>query len=79
MAQTGLNEDESIARVDTVIARASESIRRARVAAVLQAFMIAAALLAGAAVAWFSAAEGGRDRERGGAPDWRWSLRRRTV
>jgi hypothetical protein len=31
---------------------------------------IAAALLIGAAVAWFAACEGGRDRERGTFPVW---------
>jgi hypothetical protein len=77
--QSGLNEDEAVARVDTVIARASESIHRARVTLVLQAFMVAAALLLGAAVAWFAATEGGRDRERGGAPKWSWSLTRKPA
>jgi hypothetical protein len=78
-AQAGLNDEDAVARVDAIVARSSDAIHRARVAAVLQAFMVAAALFAGAAVAWFSAAEGGRDRERGGAPEWRWSLRRRTA
>jgi hypothetical protein len=77
--QTGISDDDAAARADTAIANASESIHRARVAAVLQAFMIAAALLVGAAVAWFAAAEGGRDRERGSAPEWRWSLRRKAA
>jgi hypothetical protein len=75
-ANAGLPEEDAATRVDTVIARTGEALRRTRVAAVLQAFMIAAALLVGAAVAWFSAAEGGRDRERGTIAEWRWSLRR---
>lgn len=78
-SQSGLSDDDAAARVDAAIARSKEAIHRARVAAVLQAFMIAAALLLGAAVAWFSAAEGGRDRERGTVPVWRWSMRRERV
>jgi hypothetical protein len=64
-------------RVNREIAASARDLHKARVAAVLQAFFIAVALLAGAAVAWFSACEGGRDRERGSFPVWDWSLRRR--
>jgi len=52
-----------------VIARAKQSIARARHAAVLEAFMTAVAQLpGGAAVAWFAAGEG--DRERGDIFAW---------
>jgi len=44
----------------------------------LRPVITCAALLAGAAVAWFSAAEGGSERERGVIPVWDWSLRRRN-
>lgn len=68
---------EARARVDREVAAAARDLHKARVAAVLQAFFIAVALLVGAAVAWFSACEGGRDRERGTYPVWDWSWRRR--
>ena len=61
----GLRPDESMPRVDHAITAAAQALHRARVAAVLQAFFIGAALFVGAAVAWFAASEGGRDRERG--------------
>jgi hypothetical protein len=64
-------------RVDRVIAESARELRRARIAAVLQAFFIGAALFVGAAVAWFAACEGGRERELGVFPIWDWSLRRR--
>jgi hypothetical protein len=66
----GLRPDESMPRVDHAIDASKQELHRARVAAVLQAFFIGAALFAGAAVAWFAAWEGGRDRERGTFPIW---------
>ncbi len=63
--------DIAAARVNREIASAKQELHRARVAAVLQAFFVAAALLVGAAVAWFAACEGGRDRERRTFPVWR--------
>jgi hypothetical protein len=66
----GLRPDESMPRVDHAITASQQELHRARVAAVLQAFFIGAALFVGAAVAWFSACEGGRDRERGTFPIW---------
>jgi len=77
MSRTGVTAAEADDRVNRVIAEATDELRRARMAAVMQAFLIAAALLVGAAVAWFSAEEGGRDRERGTLPVWNWSLRNR--
>jgi len=66
----GVRPDESVPRVDHAIMASAQELHRARVAAVLQAFFIGAALFAGAAVAWFAACEGGRDRERGTFPIW---------
>lgn len=77
-AQSRIRPEDAAARVDRVVAESKEALHRARVAAVLQAFMVAAALLIGAAVAWFSAIEGGKDRERGVIPVWRWSWRERA-
>ena len=74
---TGLSQADADARVDKVIGESRDEIHRARSAAVLQAFLIAAALLVGLAVAWFSASEGGREREAGYVPMWDWSWRRR--
>jgi hypothetical protein len=73
---TGLPQGAAIARTDRAIHESAEELRRARVAAVLQAFLIGAALLVGAAVAWYSACEGGREREAGAFPVWDWSFRR---
>lgn len=70
-----ISQEEASDRVNTAIAKSADALHRARTAAVLQAFMIAAALLVGLAVAWFSAEEGGRDRERGSFPIWDWSWR----
>jgi hypothetical protein len=50
-------------RVAEVIAQARRAIRRARANAVILAFMAAASLLAGAAVAWYAAGFGGRHRD----------------
>jgi len=74
----GAPEVEAKARVDDAITRSAQALHRARVAAVLQAFFVAAALLVGSAVAWYAATEGGKDRERGATHFWEWSSRRRT-
>ncbi|HEY1836619.1 MAG TPA: hypothetical protein VGG36_03110 [Rhizomicrobium sp.] len=74
---TGTSQADADTRVDKIIGESKDEIQRARSAAVLQAFMIAAALLIGLAVAWFAAAEGGREREAGYVPVWDWSWRRR--
>lgn len=73
---TGLSAADADARVNRVIAESKNEIHRARVAAVLQAFMIGAALVLGLAVSWFAAAEGGREREANYIPMWDWSWRR---
>jgi len=69
-AVAAIPPDMAAQRVNREIAAAKEEIHRARVAGVLQAFFIAAALFVGAAAAWFAACEGGRDRERGISPAW---------
>lgn len=69
-AAVGLQPDQSVPRVDHAITASAQTLHRARVAAVLQAFFIGAALFVGAAVAWFSAVEGGRDRQTGTFPVW---------
>lgn len=73
----GITEDDARMRVDREVAASRDALHRARVAAVLQAFFIGVALFFGAAVAWYSALEGGRDREQGLFPIWDWSWRRR--
>jgi hypothetical protein len=78
-SQAGLTPSDAGARADRAISESAAEIRRARQAAVLQAFLIAASLMVGAAVSWFAAREGGYERERGWVPQWNWSLRRRTT
>jgi hypothetical protein len=62
-ARTGLAQPDAERRVDAAIASARENIARARRAAIVLAFMAGAAALLGAAVAWFAALAGGRQRE----------------
>ena len=76
-SNVGISPDAAQERVDREAASSARDLHKARVAAVLQAFFIAVALIVGAAVAWFSACEGGRERERGEFPVWDWSFRRR--
>jgi hypothetical protein len=67
---------EAADRVSKIIPRAHDALKRARQAGVMVAFLSAVALLLGAAVSWFTAQEGGREREVGGPPTWRsWSTR----
>ena len=63
MTRTGLAQPDAERRVAEVIAQARRAIRRARANAVILAFMAAASLLAGAAVAWYAAGFGGRHRD----------------
>ncbi len=74
----GAPESEARARVDDAVARSAQALHRARVAAVLQAFFVAAALLVGAVIAWHAATEGGKDREQGTYNFWDWSPRKRA-
>ena len=75
----GVNGAEADDRVNRILAESKDALHKARVAAVMEAFLIATALLIGAAVSWFSAAEGGRDRELGRLPVWEWTLRPRRL
>ena len=68
-------EAEAQARVDDAVTRSTQALHRARVAAVLQAFFVAAALLVGAVVAWYGATEGGKDREKGAYTFWEFHRR----
>jgi hypothetical protein len=71
-----VSAEEADARVNKAIGRAHDALKRARQAGVMIAFLTVVALLLGAAVSWFAAQEGGRERELGGAPTWRsWSSR----
>jgi hypothetical protein len=72
----GAPETEAKARVDDAITRSAQALHRARVAAVLQAFFVAAALFVGAVTAWYAATEGGKDRELGAYHFWNWGRRR---
>jgi hypothetical protein len=62
--QTGLPAAEATKRVDDVVAKAHDSVARARRTAVILAFMAAAAALIGAVVAWGASCAGGRHRDR---------------
>jgi hypothetical protein len=61
--RTGLSQPDAEGRVNQAIAQSSEAIAGARHAAVILAFMIAASLMLGAAVAWLAAAFGGQHRD----------------
>src|SRR5262249_13619941 len=70
-AVTGLGAPEAERRVKDVVTSAHDNIRRARRAAVVLAFMVAAAALLGAVAAWYAAVEGGRHRDgREAVPGW---------
>lgn len=70
-ARTGLAQPEAERRTDAAIARAKESIVRARRSTVILAFMAGAAAVLGAAAAWFAAVAGGEQRdERSPAGSW---------
>ena len=71
-ANTGLAAPEAEKRVDTIITQARDNIRKARRAGVILAFMAGAAALLGAAVAWFAAGAGGRERDGVSAPSMTW-------
>jgi hypothetical protein len=77
--RAGVNGAEADDRVNHIIAESKDELHKARIAGVMEAFLIATALLVGAAVSWFSAEEGGRDRELGRLPVWEWSLRPRRL
>jgi hypothetical protein len=62
-ARTGLPQPDAEGRVNQAIAQSSDAIAKARHGAVILAFMIAASLMLGAAVAWLAAAFGGQHRD----------------
>jgi len=71
-SHTGLAPQDAENRVNTVIAKAADDIRKARRASVILAFMTGAASLLGAAIAWFAACAGGRHRDSQSAPSMSW-------
>jgi hypothetical protein len=79
-ARTGLAATDAEKRVNEVVARAGDNIKRARRSAVVLAFMVGVAALAGAATAWFAAIAGGEHRDGRSAPhflfEWVPSTRR---
>jgi hypothetical protein len=77
--RTGTDDADAGARTDRAIADAATAIANARHAAILEGFMIGAALLLGAAISWFAAEEGGREREAGRLPKWQWRLQHPFV
>jgi hypothetical protein len=62
-ARTGLGGTDAETRVTEFGERATTAIRKARRSAVVVAFMTAAGVLLGAAVAWFAAVAGGSHRD----------------
>jgi hypothetical protein len=66
-AETGVSVPDAVRRVDSIMAQTRDDIRKARRAAVILAFMVGAAALLGAAVAWLASCAGGRHRD-GTAP-----------
>jgi hypothetical protein len=62
-ATTGLGPAEAQARVNDVISRANQDIDRARHVGIIMAFMIGAAALLGALMAWFASTAAGRHRD----------------
>jgi len=75
---TGLSAADAETRVNTVISQAREDIRKGRQAGVILAFMVGAAALVGAVVAWFAAIAGGEHRDgRSAPPSWLQLTRRR--
>jgi predicted transcriptional regulator len=74
MATTGLAQPDAERRVDDVAARARDDLNRARRSAVILGFMVGAAALVGAIVAWYAACAAGRHRDGREAldPFWDW-------
>jgi hypothetical protein len=63
ITRTGLAQSEAETRVDKAFSDSKTAISRARRSIVILAFMIAASLMIGAAVAWLAAAAGGKHRD----------------
>jgi hypothetical protein len=62
-ANTGLAAPDADRRVNDIVARAKQSLARARKSGVILGFMTGVAALAGAAAAWFAAVAAGRYRD----------------
>jgi hypothetical protein len=77
-ARTGISPADAEQRVTQGIAQAREAVGKARRAGVILAFMTAASLLVGAAVAWLAAMMGGKHRDQSVTPEfWRhWNVDR---
>jgi hypothetical protein len=73
-ARTGLAPADAERRVNEVADRAQHAVSKARRSGVILGFMTAAALLLGAAAAWFAACLGGRHRDSETAPSLTWPL-----
>ena len=70
-ASTGAAPADAERRVNDAVTSTHDSIARARRSGVVLAFMLAAAALLGAAMAWYAAVEGGRHRDgRVATPTW---------
>ena len=70
-ATTGAAPPDAERRVNDAVTSTHDNIARARRSGVVLAFMLAAAALLGAAVAWYAALEGGRHRDgRVAVPGW---------
>lgn len=90
-SRTGISGADAQERVNAVVARSGDALKRARRTGVLMGFMIASALLLGAAVSWFAAQRGERDAygdeispvdslfRAGGPANWFASPRRRVI
>lgn len=64
-SQTGLSEAEAQTRVDTILQNAADAADKARKAAVIIGFVLAASFLISAAAAWWAAGLGGEHRDTG--------------
>jgi hypothetical protein len=73
--RTGISDGEAQQRVQDVIVRVTDSIRRARHTTTLLAFFAGAAAMVGAAAAWFAAVAGGDQRDTMKIPSLRWAHR----
>ncbi|MBV9541405.1 MAG: hypothetical protein JO167_09055 [Alphaproteobacteria bacterium] len=76
---TKIAPPDAEARTNQAIGNARTALDRARRSGIIEAFMVGAALLFGAVIAWFAAEEGGRERDVGGFPTWNWRLRHPVV
>jgi hypothetical protein len=74
-AQTGLAPADAQQRAVQVLADSRVASSQARRSGVILGFSLAAALLAGAAAAWFAAGIGGKHRDGEFAPPLRWDPR----